>query len=139
MAIAGLNPSNIPWDEYSRPISDTIFSTSMSNQGPGITSASPIGSRFADAHTTQTYTDHMIQGKTYVVEQTYPELQFQIQGPESVKTEMCKMLVDELFRRDSIEFTNEKEPHTGNVRVRARIFATENSDIQILRTNNLIK
>jgi hypothetical protein len=132
MAITGLNASHIIWDE----IGD-IPSTTTTVAAPGIWAVNPYDNRHVASSVS--YNEHKIRGKTFVVEQTYPEMTFQNLGPEAVKYEMCKMLVAELFKSDSIEFTTEKEPWSGNVKVRARIVATENSDIQILRLNNLIK
>ena len=138
MAITGLTASHVVYDEFQDyiDISPTITTTK-----PGTWAVNTSDSRYgaASASGIASYNEHKIRGKTFVVEQTYPEMTFQNLGPEAVKYEMCKMLVNELFKSDSIEFTAEKEPHTGNVKVRARIFATENSDIQILRINNLIK
>ena len=143
MAITGLTASHVVYDEYATLDTISIFAASAP-QGSGTFSAVPSnlsGSSFVNADTwaTKAYTDHKIQGKPFIVEQTYPELQFQNLGPDWVKYELCKMMVEELFAKGAIEFTTEKEPHTGDVKVRARIFATENSDVRILRINNLIK
>ena len=135
MAITGLNASHIIWDE----IGDIPSITTVA--APGIWAVNTSDGRHWTASTSgiASYNEHKIRGKMFVVQQTYPEMTFQNLGPDWVKSEMCKMLVEELFKSDSIEFTTEKEPHTGNLKVRARIVATENSDIQILRLNNLIK
>lgn len=138
MAITGLTASHVVYDD----IQDYIdISPPITTTKPGIWAVNTSDSRHGAVSTSgiASYNEHKIRGKMYVAELTYPELQFQIQGPESVKYEMCKMLVEELFAKGAIEFTTEKEPRTGDLRVRARIFATQNSDVQILRLNNLIK
>lgn len=142
MAITGLTASHVVydeiWDPKKEPL-DTIFGTHLYH-GAGISSTPPSGSPAVGVWSGSRYTtDYRVQGNAIYAEAIYSEILFEDIGKERVKFEMCTQLVRELLKCDSIEFTMEPEPHTGNIKVRARIFATKNSDIQLLRINDIIK
>lgn len=58
---------------------------------------------------------------------------------DKVKMELCLKLAQKMFETDCIEFTKLHDATADAVRYRARIFVTPKEQVQILRTNGVIK
>jgi len=58
---------------------------------------------------------------------------------EDIKFKLCQTLAIELYKQNMIEFTKEQRPDTGDTHYRARIFAVPNTEVQLLRLQEIIK
>ena len=82
------------------------------------------------------YEEYLIQGKMFVVTYNISELEFSntIISPDSIKEILAQLIVKELMSSNCIEFTKMQDPLSLAHSFKARIFATPNDKIQILRT-----
>jgi hypothetical protein len=56
-----------------------------------------------------------------------------------IKLRLCNEIAAELYKQNMIEFTKEQRADTGDIHYRARIFAVPNTDVQLLREQEIIK
>ncbi len=58
---------------------------------------------------------------------------------DDIKFKLCQELAIGLYKQNMIEFTKQQRPDTGETHYRARIFAVPDSDVQLLRIQEIIK
>lgn len=82
-----------------------------------------------------------IQGRPVIANFIIDEVGFQSYklSDEDIKIKLCQELAMELYKQKLIEFTKEPRHETGDIHYRARIFAVPNSDVQLLRIQEIIK
>ena len=73
------------------------------------------------------------------IEKSRSDFQDRIVDEYDIKLRLCELLIQELFKNNAIEFTKEENLSMGTVICRARIFATPNNQVQLLRVNKVIK
>jgi hypothetical protein len=90
----------------------------------------------ANSMLNEQYNTHAIQGKMFVVQQSYNRvlLEDDLITSNQVKTDLMLMLLEEMKKTAHIEFTKEDNHYTDNVICRARIFVTPNDQVKILKT-----
>lgn len=74
-----------------------------------------------------------IRGKMVTVSQTFSDLDLSMLNDKELKLHMLYELCKELEKTNHVEFTRMVEPHTGNYVVRARIFATPDEQVRMIR------
>jgi len=70
----------------------------------------------------------------YVIDQIGIDL-----SDADIKYKLCEDLAIQLYHQNMIEFTKEFRPDTGKTHCRARIFAVPNTEVQLLRLQEIIK
>jgi len=92
-------------------------------------------------HNVSSGTTHAIQGKSVVVNfmiDEYTAMKNKL-SDEEIKLRLCNEIAAELYKQKLIEFTREQSNITGDIRYRARMFAVPNTDVQLLRLQEIIK
>jgi hypothetical protein len=99
-----------------------------------------IYSHMIDGNIVPQTNNHIIRGTPVVVDYMIDELSATKASfsDEDIKLNLCHLIAGELYRQNMIEFTKEVTA-IGNVHCRARIFAVPNSDVQLLRLQEIIK
>lgn len=84
--------------------------------------------------------EHLIQGEMITVHQVYSDLdylelesKYQMQLPNFIKVQLMTSLVEELKKHNSISFTSQIDSASGDRYFRARIFATPNDQVRIVK------
>jgi ribosomal protein S11 len=120
MAIPPNNTIINPWDL-------STVSTISSGTGGTITASSIRPAK-----------EYAIQGQMYKVSYTVSDAMIATMqtavNPDDIKKKMVHMLAEELWKNNAIEFTK-IESYDGNHVFHARIFATPNTQVRILREN----
>ena len=82
-----------------------------------------------------------IQGWPVVVDYNMDEMTIvkAYDNDEQIKLMLCHRIAEELYKQKMIEFTKEQRPDTGDTHYRARIFAVPNTEVQLLRLQEIIK
>jgi hypothetical protein len=90
----------------------------------------------ANSMLNEQYNTHAIQGKMFVVQQSYNRvlLEDDLISSDQVKTDLMLMLLNEMRKTAHIEFTKEDNHYNDDVICRARIFVTPNDQVKILKT-----
>lgn len=78
----------------------------------------------------------LIKGQMFTAELQISSYDSIYLSDDQIKEQLITELVKELRRSDCIEFTRQYSPLAEHVTVRARIFATPNNQVQIIRTIN---
>ena len=110
-----------------------------------VSTISTVGSGSSGAITAANWANHnqkeyAIQGQMYKVSYTVSDATIATMqkavDPDDIKKKMVHMLVEELWKNNAIEFTK-IESYDGNHVFHARIFATPNTQVRILRENRI--
>lgn len=87
--------------------------------------------------------EYHIQGKPVSVERTLSSSMVNsmdlAQLQDVIKETLCQMLVQEMLKEKLIEFTSQYIPQTDEKVFRARIFVTPDTQVRILRIEEIIK
>ena len=75
-----------------------------------------------------------IQGQMITATLELDEMQLLVMDDIAMKNKVLNMLVNELLSAKCIEFTKQQDPLTNNLKVRARIFATPDSQVRLIRS-----
>lgn len=78
---------------------------------------------------------HEIRGEMIAVTKKFNELDFLECTPDQVKKLLLNLLAGELMKHDCVEFTQAKDPIDYSTVVRARIFATQDDMVRLIRVN----
>ena len=76
-----------------------------------------------------------ISGEMVIVAKKFDASGMIKKTPDELKKELLEMLVDELMNRGCVEFTQSYDTMQDITTVRARIYATPNDQVSILRLN----
>ena len=84
-----------------------------------------------------TPTEHHIQGQmlTATITRSTVDLEDSLR-PADLKMELCKLLAQELFKANCIEFTQQHDVQFDTKTFRARIYAVPNTQVKVLREYN---
>lgn len=74
-----------------------------------------------------------IQGQMITAQLDLDELQFTIMNDTDIKSRLIHSLCMELLSAKCIEFTKQHDVATNTIKVRARIFATPDTQIRLIR------
>ena len=83
--------------------------------------------------------DHTYQGKMVTVQHTISDVSAEMMNmnmgdfKEMIKKELLHKLLDEIVKSNLIEFTSQSDVATGQTHYRARIFATPDSQVRLIR------
>jgi hypothetical protein len=81
-----------------------------------------------------------IQGRPVIVDFKIDQIEFESLSlsDDGIKLKLCNDIAIELYKKNMIEFTKQQNHETGVTHFRARIFAVPNSDVQLLREQEII-
>lgn len=104
----------------------------------------PTQWRLPDDANTQTYA---IAGDCIQVQEVVSDFNYmradssfsEQQYNDFIKMQLCRLLVDEMMKSKYIEFTSEYNPNKDSKIFRARIFATPDAQVRLLRQLKVIK
>ena len=96
-----------------------------------------LNSNWADDHTIGNITisppTHAIQGQMITATLEIDEFQMSHMDDVDMKNKVLNSLVNELIAAKCIEFTKQHDVATNTTKVRARIFATPDSQVRLIR------
>ena len=83
--------------------------------------------------------DHTYQGKMVTAQHTISDVSVEMMNmnmgdfKEMIKKELLHKLLDEIVKSNLIEFTSQSDAATGQTHYRARIFATPDAQVRLIR------
>lgn len=83
--------------------------------------------------------DHTYQGKMVTAQHTISDVSVEMMNmnmgdfKEMIKKELLHKLLDEIVKSNLIEFTSQSDTATGHTHYRARIFATPDAQVRLIR------
>jgi hypothetical protein len=96
-----------------------------------------LNSNWADDHTIGNLTisppTHAIQGQMVTATLHVDEMQLMSMDDIAMKKKVLDMLLNELLSAKCIEFTKQQDVATNTLTVRARIFATPDNQVRLIR------
>ena len=105
-----------------------------------ISPATPNPYHLIDDNTGVTVKEHLIQGEMIYVQKVYSdfdyselESKYQMDLPNIIKEELMDELIKELMKHTCISFTSQQDNLTLERCFRARIFATPNDQVRIVK------
>jgi hypothetical protein len=105
-----------------------------------ISPATPHPYHLIDGSTGVKVNEHLIQGEMITVQKVYSDLdyfelesKYQMDLPNIIKEELMDELVKELLKHTCISFTSQEDNLTLKKCFRARIFATPNDQVRIVK------
>ena len=75
-----------------------------------------------------------IKGQLVEVSRKIPAVSFKDSDPEAVKLAMVRDLAEELIKNKLVEFTRQEDQSTHVITIRARIYATPDDQVRLLRS-----
>ena len=78
-------------------------------------------------------TTYAIQGQMITAQLDLDELQYTVMDDTDIKSRLLSALAIELLSAKCIEFTKQHDVATNTMRVRARIFATPDTQVRLIR------
>ncbi len=101
--------------------------------GPGLNTNITGGLQTVNIH------DHTYQGKMVTVQHTISDSDAEMLSmnmgdfKDEVKKQLLKKLIDEIVKNNLIEFTSQTDAAAGQTHYRARIFATPDTQVRLIR------
>lgn len=86
--------------------------------------------------------DHTYQGKMVTAQHTISDVDVEMmkmsigEFKDMIKKELLHKLLDEIVKSNLIEFTSQSDVATGHTHYRARIFATPDAQIRLIRKSS---
>jgi hypothetical protein len=123
---------------------DTITGTSMpvyDLTSPYSIAIGPGPNSFNGNFQTVSIHDHTYQGQMVTVQHTISEVNDEIlkmnmgEFKNMIKKELLHKLLDEIVKNNLIEFTSQTDVAAGQTHYRARLFATPDSQVRLIRKN----
>ena len=122
------------------PVQDSILgiriipSVSAAASASGLTFPTTFSPSNVVSNTAYKTPDDLIQGKMFVAQSTISQYEFEQFPAGEIKRKMILQLAEVMLNQDCIEFTTMKEPNAmDQVKVRARVFVTPDSQVRLLR------
>ena len=78
-------------------------------------------------------TSYAISGQMLIASAEYSEYEMRHFTDDAIKYRLSQLIADQLYASKYIEFTKQIDQNSGMTYIRARVFVTPNSDVQILR------
>lgn len=128
-------------DDELKSLADAlVYAYTAATPSTGITARDYWDDKYTNvsANIWQNEVQHAISGKAYIATHSCDEfanesLMGTVNGTENIKRLLAAQLVDALIKNKGIEFTSQQDMASGIYHYRARLFATPDEQVRILR------